>query len=187
MSNSFFMRYRLPLGAMALALLIVMIAAVSPALADPHAGQSVNVVFIGGSTLDTSVPCGYGPGANVMDYTYGGCLPVTGAAGELGDFTFTPMAPADVSAASLAPFDTAVLNVATIAMACNTNTLSASQQADLVAFVAAGKKLIIFDSECYPGPVDYSWMPFPFTTSNPGAMVVPSRAKRPPSRKRSVR
>ena len=174
MSNNIFMRYRLPLGAMALALLIVLIAGVSPALADPETGQSVNVVFIGGSTLDTSDPCSSsGTAANTMSYTYGGCLPVTGPAGELGDFTFTAMLPADVSAASLAPYDTAVLNVASTAMACNTNTLSASQQADLVAFVAAGNKLIIYDSECYPGPVDYSWMPFPFTTSNPGAMGSP--------------
>ena len=102
-----------------------------------------------------------------MNFTGGGCLPVTGPAGELGDFGFTAMAPSAVSAASLASFDTAVLNVASVAMACNTNTLTAQQQADLVSFVASGKKLIIYDSECFP--VDYSWMPFPFTTSNPGA------------------
>lgn len=141
------------------------------ALANPHTGQSVNVVIIGGSTLDTSTPCGYtSAAANVMYATWGGCLPVTGSAGELGDFTFTAMNPSAVSAASLALYDTAVLNVATTAMNCNTNTLTTSQKADLVAFVQGGKKLVIYDSECYPGPVNYNWLPFPFTTANPGAM-----------------
>ena len=116
----------------------------------------MNVVIIGGSALDTSVPCGYGYSgteANVMGHTYGGCLPVSEPAGELGDFTFAAMNPGDVSAANLLPYDTAVLNVASSGMACNTGTLTAQQQADLIAFVASGHKLIIFDSECFPGPV----------------------------------
>lgn len=144
-----------------------------PAYANPHAGQSVNVVIIGGSTLDLNNPCGAGlvaTDANYMAFTGGGCLPVTGPAGELGDFTFTAMDPAAVNAAALAPFDTAVLNVASFAMGCNTNTLTPAQQTDLVNFVGVGKKLVIFDSECFPGPVDYSWMPFPFMTANPGAL-----------------
>jgi hypothetical protein len=138
--------------------------------ATPAAGQSLDVVIIGGSTLHTGTPCGNGNYANSMRYTYGGCLPVSGPSGELGDFNFFPMHPTAVSAASLAPFDTAVLNVASYDMRCNTNTLSTGQQADLVAFVGGGKKLIIYDSECYPGPVDYSWLPFPFSTANPGAL-----------------
>jgi PKD domain-containing protein len=163
-------RIRKTIRVTAMALLLIALGAVLTQ-ADPHPGQSVNVVIIGGTTLDTSTPCSYyGSGANVMGYTYGGCLPVTGPAGELGDFTFTAMAPSAVSAASLAAFDTAILNVASVAMGCNTNTLTAQQQADLVAFAGGGKKLIIFDSECYPGPVDYSWMPFPFSTANPGAL-----------------
>jgi hypothetical protein len=80
------------------------------------------------------------------------------------------MSPSDVTTANLAAYDTAVLNMGSSAMACDTNNLSDSAKADLIAFVADGKKLIIFDSECYPGPVDYSWMPFPFTTANPGAL-----------------
>lgn len=133
--------------------------------------QSVDVVIIGGSTLDMNNPCqgnNY-TDANAMIWTGGGCLPVVGVAGELGDYNFTPMSPADVNAASLAAFDTAVLNVASYAMQCNTNTLSPQQQADLIAFVEAGYKLVIYDSECAPAPVDYSWLPFPFTTANPGA------------------
>lgn len=143
--------------------------------ADPHTGQSQNVVIIGGTTLNSGVPCGFGipTDANVMRFTVGGCLPVSGPVGELGDFNFTPMDPTTVSAASLLPFDTAVLNVASAAMACNTNNLSPQAQADLVAFVAAGHKLIIYDSECFPGPVDYSWLPYPFTTANPGALGAP--------------
>lgn len=146
-----------------------------PAEADPHIGQSVNVVIIGGTTLDTSVPCplvGAGSEANVMGATGGGCLPVPspGPVGELGDFTFTPMDPPAVSTTSLAAYDTAVLNVASSAMACDTNTLTAGQQADLVSFVAAGKKLIIYDSECWPVPQRYNWLPFRFETSNPGAV-----------------
>ncbi len=153
---------------------ISMILHSQPVQADPHAGQSQNVVIIGGSALDTGVPCvSSGPAANVMGATFGGCLPVTGPAGELGDFTFAPMDPAAVDAASLAPFDTAVLNVASSAMGCATSSLTPSQQADLVAFVGAGKKLIIYDSECFPGPVDYSWLPYPFSTSNPGALGAP--------------
>jgi len=146
-----------------------------PASADPHTGMSQNVVFIGGTTLSTSVPCGYGSitDANVMYSSGGGCLPVTGPEEELGDFTFTPIAPADVTAANLVTYDTAVLNVASAAMACSTGTLSDQAKADLVEFVGNGNKLIIYDSECYPGPVDYTWLPFPFTTANPGALGAP--------------
>ncbi|TAK61000.1 MAG: hypothetical protein EPO22_08780 [Dehalococcoidia bacterium] len=119
--------------------------------ADPHPGQSVNVAIIGSPTVIN-----------------GGSLATPGPVGELGDFTFTNLAPASVNAANLAAFDTAVLNVASPEMWCSTGTLSASAKADLVAFVAGGGKLIIYDSEC--PPADYSWLPYPFSTSNPGAM-----------------
>ncbi|KAF5428323.1 MAG: hypothetical protein C5S41_00360, partial [Candidatus Methanomarinus sp.] len=48
------------------------------------------------------------------------------------------------------------------------NTLSGPAKADLVSFVGNGGKLIIYDSEC--SAQDYSWLPYPFTTNNPGAM-----------------
>jgi hypothetical protein len=155
-----------------MALLAIVATLAALPLSQAQAGQSANVVIIGGTLLDLTNPCtGYSySAANFMGATYGGCLPVTGLAGELGDFAFTAMAPSAVSATSLSPFDTAVLNMASSAMNCDTGTLTASQQADLVAFVGGGKKLIIFDSECYPGPVDYSWLPFPFATANPGAL-----------------
>ena len=84
----------------------------------------------------------------------------------LSDFAFSTMALSEVSASSLAKFDTVVLNVGSSAMGCTCDTLTSQQKSDLIAFVASGKKLIIYDSECEP--VDYSWLPFPFKTSNPG-------------------
>lgn len=130
--------------------------------ADPHTGMSKNVVIIGGET--TSDSCSSADANRVRS---GGCFPVTGATGELGDFTFAGMLSSSVSSATLANYDTAVLNVASNDMACNLNKLTASQKTDLVNFVKGGKKLIIFDSEC--PTQDYSWLPFPFTTANPGA------------------
>jgi hypothetical protein len=118
--------------------------------ANPHAGQSVDVAVIGS------------PGV-----INGGDLTVTGGVGDFGDFNFTNLAPGSVSAANLAAYDTAVLNVASSQMGCNVNTLSASAKTDLAAFVSGGGKLIIYDSEC--SAQDYSWLPYPFTTDNPGA------------------
>lgn len=123
----------------------------SPVGATPHPGQSVNVAIIGS------------PGV-----INGGTLPTIGPVGELGDFNFTNLAPGAVNATNLAAFDTVVLNVASVQMGCNVNTLTASQKAALVTFVGTGKKMIIYDSEC--SPQNYSWLPFPFNTSNPGAM-----------------
>lgn len=131
------------------------------AQATPHSGQSKKVVIIGGTTLN----CGSTSANQVRN---GGCFPVSGAAGELGDFTFAAMAPSAVSDASLASYDTALLNVASYGMNCNMNNLAASQKTALINFVAAGKKLIIYDSEC--STQNYSWLPYPFTTANPGAM-----------------
>lgn len=143
-----------------------------PVLADPHVNQSKEVVIIGGTTLsNSSFSCGIGDistDANVMYYTGGGCLPVTGEA-NLTAFNFTPMHPSNVSAANLTPYDTVVLNMASSAMMCNSSKLTTAQQNDLVNFVDMGKKLIIYDSECWTN-VDYSWHPYPFNTSNPGAV-----------------
>jgi len=121
--------------------------------ANPHAGQSVNVAIIDG------------PGV-----ISGGTFPTSGPAGGFGDFTFTSLPVANVNAANLAAFDTVLLNVSSSGVSCNINNLSAAQLADLVAFINGGNKLIIYDSECtFGGSVDYSWLPFPFTTNNPGA------------------
>jgi hypothetical protein len=97
--------------------------------------------------------------------TNGGTLPTTDPA--FSAFTFTNLPVTDVTAAGLAPFDTVVLNVASSGMFCTTATLTAAEKQTLVDFVGSGHKLIIYDSECPPN--DYSWLPFPFTTNNPGA------------------
>jgi hypothetical protein len=132
---------------------------------------SSKVVIIGGSSLDTSPNGTDYLAANYMGFTYGGMLCINPAidGGVFSGFQFTAMLPADVNAASLAPYDTAVLNVASRAMQGTTATLSTTQKQALVDFVANGKKLIIYDSEVRPG-ADYSWLPYAFTTNNPGAM-----------------
>jgi virginiamycin B lyase len=136
------------------------------ATVQPEAAKSGKVVIIGAATVDPNCSSG----ANVV-YN-GGCLPVTGPAGELGDFTFAGMAPTSVTAANLAQYDTALLNVSSSGMICDTSKLSTQAKTDLVAFVAGGKKLLIHDSECQASGstgMDYSWLPYPFTTNNPGA------------------
>jgi len=117
-----------------------------------RAAQSVNVAIVGSPAV-----------------TNGGYLPTTGA--DFSAFMFSNLTPANVTAANLAAFDTVALNVASSEMGCDTATLSDSAKADLVSFVRNGHKLIIYDSECegVTDGLDYSWLPFPFTTANPGA------------------
>jgi hypothetical protein len=133
--------------------LVVLAATATAAQADPHPGQSVNVALISDTTSINS-----------------GTLPTTttGPTGSFTDFVFTNVLPASVNAATLAAYDTVLLNVASVGMLCNVNTLTASQKTDLVNFLNGGGKLIIYDSEC--APQDYSWLPRPFTTSNPGQL-----------------
>lgn len=65
--------------------------------------------------------------------------------------------------------DTILLNVASSGVDCNISTaLSTAEETVLLNFVDAGGKLIIYDSEC--SSQDYSWLPYPFTTANPGAL-----------------
>jgi hypothetical protein len=117
------------------------------------ASQSVNVAMIGsGSVIN------------------GGFLPTSGP--DLAGVTFTNVTPANVGNVAAFPltYDTAVLNVASAEMACNTGNLPAASRTALIAFVASGHKVIIWDSECTAtGGMDYSWLPFPFTTNTPGA------------------
>ncbi len=133
--------------------LVVFAAWAVPAQADPHPGDSTNVAII--------------DGVSVIN---GGSFPTTtsGPTGAFTDFTFTNLPTANVSAANLAGFDTVLLNVASPGMSCDVGTLTAGQQADLASFLNGGGKLIIYDSECQPQ--DYSWLPRPFATANPGAL-----------------
>ena len=136
-------------------------------LATRAATSSSKVVIIGAATVDANCASG----ANLIKN--GGCLPVSGATTEIGQFTFAGLAPTAVTAAALATYDTAVLNVASSGIACDLSKLTTQAKTDLVSFVAGGKKLIIYDSECEGASgkgMDYSWLPYPFTTANPGAM-----------------
>ncbi len=95
-----------------------------------------------------------------------GSFPTT--TGGLSAFTFTILPIPNVDAAHLASFDTVLLNMASTDMNCSSGSLSAAQKSALVAFVNGGGKLLIWDPEC--PQVDYSWLPAPFTTSNPGSL-----------------
>jgi hypothetical protein len=84
--------------------------------------------------------------------------------------TFTNLAVADINSVNLPSFDTVVLF-----QVCDVNTaLTGQQKTDLLNWVSNGNKLLIWDSECsasfYPPTPDYSWLPFPFTSSNPGPL-----------------
>ena len=95
----------------------------------------------------------------------GGSFPTSG--GDLSAFNFVNLPVGSVNASNLAVVDTALLNVASPGMGCSTSSLSDAAKAALVSFLNGGGKLIIYDSEC--SSVDYSWLPTPFTTNNPGA------------------
>jgi hypothetical protein len=98
--------------------------------------------------------------------TSGGHLDTTVA--DLASLSFTNLAPSAVSTSSLAAFDTAVINVASSSMHGNVNTLSTTAKQALISFLGTGHKIIIYDSECTAQ--DYSWLPYSFTTDNPGQM-----------------
>jgi hypothetical protein len=134
--------------------IVVIVATLIALSATMASAASVNVVAIGG----------YDGNADIS-----GGLPNTGTPG-FSAFTFATLAPGSVTLANLAPYDTVVLNMASGAMGCNANTLSTSAKAAINTFAANGGKVIIQDAECtFGGSVDYSWLTFPFTTSNPGA------------------
>jgi hypothetical protein len=92
-----------------------------------------------------------------------GFLPTSDPAFSAITFTNVPLA--NVNAATLAGFDTAVMN-----QICGPlNEFTALQRTDIVNFVNGGGKLIIYDSDaCGSVPVDYSWLPFPLSTNSPG-------------------
>lgn len=83
---------------------------------------------------------------------------------ERPDVTFERISLDDLSAATLANYDTLVLS-----QVCNIAQQPQSRLQEIVAWVKAGHKLIIYDSDECSAAVDYSWLPYPFTTDNPGA------------------
>jgi PKD repeat protein len=78
--------------------------------------------------------------------------------------TFSTLSASQVSAETLAGYDTVILYM------FNPSVLTSTQKADMVSWVSNGGKLIIWDSDQVPpnSPWDYSWLPYPFTTSVPG-------------------
>jgi len=135
------------------------------AQANPHPGQSVDVAVLGTTDMDHG---GFLPAGGVFSSSVTGDLDFTA-------FNFTDVSVSDLNPATLANYDTVFLNVGgEDELRCNVDVLTDQQKADLVNFVAGGGKMIIYDSECTPaGGVDYSWLPFPFTTDNPGASGEP--------------
>jgi hypothetical protein len=128
-------------------LVISVFAAMTPTASAVCNNGSVNVAF---------VPNPYGGG--------GGTLPTAHSA--YNGFTFTDVPVASVNAATLANYDTVVMTV------CDPMTaLTASQLSDIVNWVGAGGKLIIYDSECASGGVtlNYTWLPCKFIAFYPGA------------------
>ena len=125
------------------------------------ATQSTNVAIIGSPSVQN-----------------GGVFPTT--VDGFTAFNFFNVNRANVSLANLtngtacggAACDTVLLNVASYTgsggLGCNMNNLTAAAKTDLVTFVSQGGKLIIYDSEC--SAQNYSWLPYTFTTNNPGAM-----------------
>jgi hypothetical protein len=114
----------------------------------------------------------------------GGYLPTDNSSPDLSFINkFDTLAPANVTSTALAGYDTAVINVASWdfydgSTGFSTDFLPQIGKDALIDFVGTGHKLIIYDSECqHWDPVtwevtgmDYSWLPYPFTTNNPGAM-----------------
>jgi len=92
-------------------------------------------------------------------------------------YSFYQLTVPNITAANIGPggvcgadgCDTILLNVASSGIACNVSTaLTTAEETVLLNFVDTGGKLIIYDSEC--SLQDYSWLPYPFTTANPGAL-----------------
>jgi hypothetical protein len=93
----------------------------------------------------------------------GGTLPSTDPA--YANFTFTNLPWANVTAGNLTSYQIVVL---VIDGGAPTPILTPSQVTDLNNWTYYGGKLIIYDSEM--PAIDYSWLPYPFTTSNPGQL-----------------
>jgi hypothetical protein len=75
------------------------------------------------------------------------------------------MQPNHVEPWMLADRDTVVME-----QVCDTHVLAPSVRQSIAAWVAAGHKLIIHDSDKCGGGADYSWLPYRFKSDNPGAI-----------------
>jgi len=80
--------------------------------------------------------------------------------------TFSVLTPSNLSASTLANKDTLFL------WAFNPSLLSSAQKSAINSWIYSGGKLIIWDAEEPYGTAggwDYTWLPYPFSTSVPGA------------------
>ena len=129
-----------------------------------HAQTSTNVAIVGGTSV---INGGSFPTAifNAAPWSLGATFTVI----PRTSVTTALLGPAGACGASAC--DTILLNVAsstgTGGLGCNINNLTTQNKADLVSWVSNGGKLIIYDSEC--AAQNYSWLPYAFTTNNPGA------------------
>ena len=126
--------------------LVLVAGMTSPAFAVP----SQNVAIIGGPNSPSQGTLPTPPGSGPFVYT--------------NILTAGPLP-------SLAAFDTVIVFAPSTLVGCNltgTGNISAADLATLVAFMQAGGKLILYDSEC--AAVDYMWLPtnLQFMTQNPG-------------------
>ncbi|PKP60125.1 MAG: hypothetical protein CVT89_00445 [Candidatus Altiarchaeales archaeon HGW-Altiarchaeales-2] len=129
-------------------------------------------VYDGANQTDTDTstvtvtysPCNAGS-ANVLvtnpGGTGGGAYPYSFTTQNETTVTYTT-----INAALLANYDTFVMW-----RTCETymTAWTAQQKTDIVNWVYNGGKLVIWDTECTDNP-SYTWLPYPITTNNPGAM-----------------
>ncbi len=113
--------------------------------------SSIDVLIIGGAPIFN-----------------GGFIPTPSNGGTITYTSYTAGA-----LPALGPFDTVILNAATNLVNCDLSgggALTAGDLTAIVAFMQAGGKVIIYDSECSSN--DFTWLPFTlqFTTNNPGAL-----------------
>jgi hypothetical protein len=111
------------------------------------------------ATPQSSTAVGIIAGRGVSD---GGTLPTSGtvagsAADDFAKFVFTTLDTSSIDSATLATYDTVVLNQVFTA------DLSTAQKKVLTDYVVAGGKLIIHDADGTTGN-DYSWLPVPART-----------------------
>lgn len=89
---------------------------------------------------------------------------LTGENSALPGFSFTHVQAGLFEPSMLAGMDTVILD-----RVCNgAEMLNPSQIATLVKWLP-GHKLIMYNSDACSGTSDYTWLPYPFTTHNPGA------------------
>lgn len=130
-------------------------------------GEDEGPIYLLRSTLRPTYcePFDSGTGARhvlVLDNNVAGLWPIEDNA--IPGYSYERIAAGMLDAAALAGKDLVIFN-----MLCNADTYFSSGQTDaLLQWIRAGHKLLIVDSdEC--GKTAYGFLPYPFTTSNPGA------------------